>query len=67
MARRKGLTIAMVRRMNEVYPRAIALAASKKADLTSLVTDRYPLQDAAAAFGQAARRTGLKVVVEPTS
>ena len=33
VARRKGLTIAMVRRMNEVYPRAIALAASKKVDL----------------------------------
>jgi L-iditol 2-dehydrogenase len=27
LARRKGLTIAMVRRMNEVYPRAIDLAA----------------------------------------
>jgi len=27
LARRKGLTIAMVRRMNEVYPRAIGLAA----------------------------------------
>src|SRR5262249_47613383 len=27
LARRKGLTIAMVRRMNEVYPRAISLAA----------------------------------------
>ena len=66
VARRKGLTIAMVRRMNEVYPRAIALAASKKVDLTSLVTDRYPLEDAAAAFGHAARRTGLKVIIEPT-
>ena len=36
VARRKGLTIAMVRRMNEVYPRAIALAAGHKVDLTSL-------------------------------
>jgi L-iditol 2-dehydrogenase len=66
VARRKGLTIAMVRRMNEVYPRAIALAASKKVDLTALVTDRYPLEDAAAAFSHAARRTGLKVIIEPT-
>jgi L-iditol 2-dehydrogenase len=66
VARRKGLTIAMVRRMNEVYPRAIALAAGQKVDLTSLVTDRYPLEDAAAAFGHAARRTGLKVIIEPT-
>ena len=67
MARRKGLTIAMVRRMNEVYPRAIALASAKKVDLTSLVTDRYPLEDAATAFGNASRRTGLKVIIEPAS
>jgi L-iditol 2-dehydrogenase len=57
----------MVRRMNEVYPRAIALAAGHRVDLTSLVTDRYPLEDAAAAFGHAARRTGLKVIIEPTA
>jgi L-iditol 2-dehydrogenase len=38
VARRKGLTIAMVRRMNEVYPRAIALAAGHRVDLTSLLT-----------------------------
>ncbi len=65
MARRKGLTIAMVRRMNEVYPRAIALASAKKVDLTSLVTGRYPLEDAATAFASASRRTGLKVIIEP--
>ncbi|HUY52499.1 MAG TPA: alcohol dehydrogenase catalytic domain-containing protein [Streptosporangiaceae bacterium] len=65
-ARRKGLTIAMVRRMNEVYPRAIALAASKKVDLTGVVTAHYPLEKAAEAFGSAAARTGLKVVVEPS-
>ena len=29
LARRKGLTIAMVRRMNEAYPRAIGLAARR--------------------------------------
>ena len=66
VARRKGLTIAMVRRMNEVYPRAIALAAGQKVDLASLVTDRYPLEDAAAAFGHAARRGDLKVIIEPS-
>jgi L-iditol 2-dehydrogenase len=32
-ARRKGLTIAMVRRMNEVYPRAISLAERGVVDL----------------------------------
>lgn len=67
VARRKGLTIAMVRRMNEVYPRAISLAASKQVDLSPLVTDRFPLAEAAAAFRIAAGRRGLKVVVEPTA
>jgi L-iditol 2-dehydrogenase len=64
-ARRKGLTIAMVRRMNEVYPRAIGLAASARVDLDSLVTDRIPLAMAGYAFSVAGRREGLKVIVEP--
>jgi L-iditol 2-dehydrogenase len=64
-ARRKGLTIAMVRRMNEVYPRAISLAARGVLDLDSLVTRRAGLGEAGAAFGDAAGRTGLKVLVEP--
>ncbi len=64
-ARRKGLTIAMVRRMNEVYPRAISLAARGVVDLGSLVTRRAALGEAGAAFGEAARRTGLKVIIEP--
>jgi L-iditol 2-dehydrogenase len=64
-ARRKGLTIAMVRRMNEVYPRAISLAERGVVDLGSLVTTRASLGEAAAAFGEGARRTGLKVIIEP--
>jgi L-iditol 2-dehydrogenase len=64
-ARRKGLTIAMVRRMNEVYPRAISLAARRVVDLDSLVTTRAGLGEAGAAFGDAATRTGLKVMIEP--
>jgi L-iditol 2-dehydrogenase len=66
VARRKGLTIAMVRRMNEVYPRAISLAAEQRIDLPGLITARYPLEKAAEAFGSAAARTGLKVILEPT-
>ncbi len=65
VARRKGLTIAMVRRMNEVYPRAISLVERGVADLDSLVTYRVPLTGLASAFTAAARRTGLKVIVEP--
>jgi L-iditol 2-dehydrogenase len=64
-ARRKGLTIAMVRRMNEVYERAISLVAGGQVDTGTLVTDRFGLDDTAAAFGTAARRDGLKVIVEP--
>jgi L-iditol 2-dehydrogenase len=65
VARRKGLTIAMSRRMNDAYPRAIALAASGRADLASLVTRTAPLTEVADAFAAAARREGLKVVVRP--
>ncbi len=65
VARRKGLTIAMVRRMNEVYPRAIDLVARGHVDAAAVVTDRYPLTRAADAFHVAARRGGLKVIVEP--
>ncbi len=64
-ARRKGLTIAMVRRMNEVYPRAISLATRGVVDLGSVMTSRAGLGEVQTAFGDAARRTGLKVIIEP--
>jgi L-iditol 2-dehydrogenase len=64
-ARRKGLTIAMVRRMNEVYPRAISLAERGVVDLGAVVTSRSGLGEVREAFGAAARRTGLKAIVEP--
>lgn len=65
-ARRKGLTIHMVRRMKHVYPRAIRLVEQNPLDLTSLVTHRYPLVRAPEAFAlNAAYRDGVvKVVVE---
>ena len=65
LARRRGLTIVMVRRMGEVYPRAIQLVERGAVDLSGLVTHRYPLSGAGEAFTVAAARTGLKVVVEP--
>ncbi len=65
VARRKGLTIAMVRRMNHVYPRAISLAERGVVDLGSLVSARAGLGSAKGAFDDAAGRGGLKVVIEP--
>jgi len=65
LARRKGLTIAMVRRMNEMYPRAISLAERGVVDLGSVVTNTFGLGEVGEAFADGARRTGLKVVVEP--
>ncbi len=62
-ARRKGLTLMLVRRMKEVYPRATNLVASGRVDVRSLVTDAYPLEQAEAAFRAAAARRGTKVVV----
>jgi L-iditol 2-dehydrogenase len=67
LARRKGLTIAMTRRMNEVYPRAISLAARGVVDLDSLVSRRVPLREVADAFTAAASRSGLKVILEPSN
>ncbi|MET7396486.1 alcohol dehydrogenase catalytic domain-containing protein [Dactylosporangium sp. NPDC005572] len=64
LARRKGLTLLLVRRMREMYPRTTALAASRAIDVESLVTARYPLERTAEAFAAATAREGLKTVVE---
>jgi L-iditol 2-dehydrogenase len=63
VARRKGLTIMMVRRMKDAYPRAINVVERKVVELDELVSDQFHLAEAATAFGVAARREGLKVVV----
>jgi L-iditol 2-dehydrogenase len=65
LARRKGLTIAMVRRMNEVYPRALDLAVRGVVALDPLVSSRTALTDAAKAFAAAEARAGLKVIIAP--
>jgi L-iditol 2-dehydrogenase len=65
LARRKGLTIVMARRMNAVYPRAIQLVEGGLVDVDSLTSHRYPLAQVGEAFAVAAARTGLKVIVEP--
>jgi L-iditol 2-dehydrogenase len=63
VARRKGLSLVLVRRMKDVYPRAIALVQRGLVDVESLVSDRFPLEEAADAFRFAVARTGLKTVI----
>jgi len=65
IARRKGLTIKLVRRMKLTYPRAIRLVESGRVDVRSLVTSRFPLERSVEAFAVAQRREGIKVMVEP--
>ncbi|MGH8869751.1 MAG: zinc-dependent alcohol dehydrogenase [Actinomycetes bacterium] len=65
LARRKGLTLVMSRRMGDVYPRATALATRGLVDVRSVVSKSYPLAEVQEAFASAVTRTGLKVVVEP--
>jgi L-iditol 2-dehydrogenase len=64
IARRKGLTIRLVRRMKHTYPRAIELVSKGLVDVRSVVTHRFPLEQAAEAFRTAERREGLKVLIE---
>jgi L-iditol 2-dehydrogenase len=63
-ARRKGLTIKLVRRMKHTYPRAIGLVEKRMVDVRSLITHRFPLEQAAEAFKIAERREGLKTIIE---
>jgi L-iditol 2-dehydrogenase len=63
-ARRKGLTIKLVRRMKHTYPRAIELVSKGLVDVRSVVTHRFPLEQANEAFRVAERREGLKIIIE---
>ena len=65
LLRRKGLPLGCVRRMtDDAYARAISLGSRGIVDLPWIVSHRYPLADAAKAFETAARREGLKVVID---
>lgn len=63
LARRKGLTIKLVRRMKNTYPRAIDLVARGVVDVKSLVTHHFPLEKCQEAFQLASRREGLKTII----
>jgi L-iditol 2-dehydrogenase len=64
-ARRKGLTLALARRMKHTYPRTIQLVESGTVDVRSCVSRSLPLEEAKAAFAAADAREGLKIIVEP--
>jgi len=64
IARRKGLTLKLVRRMKHTYPRAIQMVKSGMVDVRSLVTHRFPLSEYKTAFETAKERVGIKVIIE---
>jgi L-iditol 2-dehydrogenase len=65
IARRKGLDLRFARRMNRVYPEAIALAPRIRP--AELVSATYPLASADAAMAHAAARIGHKTIVRPNT
>lgn len=66
-ARRRGLKIKFARRMGEVYPRAIALVASGKVDVATMVSHRIDLEDTPGAFKALAENAPgyIKVMIYP--
>lgn len=66
VARRKGLTLVLVRRSVPANERAYRLVEAGRVRLDGLVTHRLPLARAGEAFGIAATRAGLKVIVQPS-
>ena len=67
VARRKGLTIKMSRRMREVYERAMALAAAGQVDLHSVVSHHFPLARTGEALDllENYKDNVLKIIIEP--
>jgi L-iditol 2-dehydrogenase len=63
-ARRKGLTIKIVRRMKHTYPRAIRLVSSGMVDVHSLISHILPFEQYPKAFDLAEKRAGIMVVLD---
>jgi L-iditol 2-dehydrogenase len=64
VARKKGLTIMMCRRMKHTYPRSIELVASGKVNLKNLVSHTFSFSEYQNAFLTAEKRAGIKVMLE---
>jgi L-iditol 2-dehydrogenase len=60
---RKDLRIKLCCGMKHTYPRAIQLVKSGKIDVRSIVSHHFPLDQCQQAFKVAAKREGLKVVI----
>jgi L-iditol 2-dehydrogenase len=67
VARRKGLTLKLSRRMKAMYPRTTRLVDQGLVDVASIVTHTFPLSEADAAFRAASDRVGLKIIVLPST
>jgi L-iditol 2-dehydrogenase len=68
MARQKGLTFPVARRMQAAHlAQAANLVASGAVPLGSLVTGAYPMAEGVAAFQALLRRDGLKLVIRPNA
>ena len=66
VARRKGLTIRMSRRMKHVYPRSIKLAKSGAVNLNCVISHRFPLEKTPEAFAmnEAYQDDVIKVIID---
>jgi L-iditol 2-dehydrogenase len=65
MARRKGLTLKLVRRMKHTYPRAIQLVESGLVQLKPILSHEFSLTESGQAFELASRRVGHKITIKP--
>lgn len=63
LARRKGLTIKLVRRMKNTLPRALDLVTRRRVDVNSIVTHQFSFDQCMQAFQLASRREGLKILI----
>lgn len=67
-ARRKELSLLFSRRMARLdLVRAVELVADGRVQVEPLITHRYPLAQAPQAFATLADRSGIKVIVNPSS
>jgi L-iditol 2-dehydrogenase len=63
LARRKGLTIKLVRRMKNTFPRALNLVERHQVDVKSIVSHQFSFDMCTQAFKQASKREGLKILI----